>query len=257
MGVLDKQVAIITGAGTGIGAEAAVRFVQEGASIVIVGRRAGKLEETARRIARPDRVAVVPGDVVEPPTSVTAVRTAVERFGRLDIVVNNAAAYAGIDFRTASYEDWRRIFDIILLGSYRFTREAANAMIAAGNPGSIVNVTSIHGTQAEPGASHYGAAKAAVNQFTRCMAVELAPHNIRVNSLAPGFVNTPMSVSNGVNELESPRFMQVYVKERRIPMARAASADEMAGPILFLASRDASYITGHVLVADGGLTCTF
>lgn len=257
MGMLENQVAIITGGGTGIGASAAERFVREGASVVIVGRRHEKLEETARRIDRPKCVAVVPGDVSEASTSTAAIRMARERFGRLDVVVNNAASIAPSPFLQVSYEHWRHFFDIILLGAYNFTRQAAEAMISAKTAGRIVNVTSIHGTQAEFGASNYGAAKAAVNQFTRCMAVELAPHNIRVNALAPGFVHTPMSYADGANELEAPRFKQQYVGERRIPMARAAEADEMAGPILFLASADSSYVTGHVLVADGGLTCTF
>lgn len=257
MGILDRQVAILTGSGTGIGAAAAVRFVQEGASVVLVGRRKSMLEQTAASINQPDRVAIVAGDVTAPETSRAAIRAATQRFGRLDIVISNAATCEPTPLLTTNYDDWRRIFDIIMLGSYRFTREAAQAMIDAKTAGRIVNVTSIHGTQAESGVSGYGAAKAAVNQFTRCMAVELAPHNIRVNALAPGFVNTPMSVRDGINELDDPRFLQQYCRERRIPLARAALPEEMAGPLLFLASADSSYITGHVLVADGGLTCTF
>ncbi len=257
MGVLTNQAAIITGAGTGIGAAAAVRFVREGASVVIVGRRESKLHEVARAIGEPRRVAVVAGDVVEVKTAQTAVDLCLERFGRLDVVVSNAAVFKPTPFLTSSYQDWRSVFDIILLGSYHFTQLGARAMIERKIAGRIVNVTSIHGTQGEANASNYGAAKAAVNQFTRCMAIELAPYNIRVNSLAPGFVDTPMSVYNGVNELENPRFLQQYVAERRIPLARASKPEEMAGSILFLASDDSSYVTGHVLVADGGLTCTF
>jgi NAD(P)-dependent dehydrogenase (short-subunit alcohol dehydrogenase family) len=257
MDVLKGQVAIITGAGSGIGAAAAVRFVDEGASVVIVGRTRSKLEETAARVSRPDQVYILPGDVREERTSREAVAAADERFGRLDVVVNNAAAFNPTRFPEADLGDWLDVFNIILVGAFRFCREAARYMIEKQIAGRIVNVTSIHGTQAERNASNYGAAKAAVNQFTRCLAVELAPHNIRVNALAPGFVDTPMSVYEGKNELESPHFLERYVKERRIPMARAASSEEMAGPILFLASQDSSYVTGHVLVADGGLTCTF
>ena len=118
-------------------------------------------------------------------------------------------------------------------------------------------MTSIHGTQAEPLASSYGAAKAAVNQFTRCMAVELAPHDIRANAVAPGFVATPMSVSEGVNELETEPFKKTYVEGRRIPLARAGQPEEIAAAILFLASGESSYVNGQVLTVDGGLTCTF
>jgi NAD(P)-dependent dehydrogenase (short-subunit alcohol dehydrogenase family) len=257
MDVLKGQAAIITGAGTGIGASTAVRFVREGASVVIVGRRESKLQETARAIGEPKKVAVVPGDVVEAGTAERAVATCLERFGRLDVVVNNAAFFDPTPFLKTDLAQWRKVFDTILQGSYHFTRHAAKVMIERKTAGRIINVTSIHGTQGETNASNYGSAKAAVNQFTRCMAIELAPYNIRVNALAPGFIDTPMSVYNGVNELENPRFLQQYVAERRIPMARAAQPEEMAGTILFLASDDSSYVTGHVLVADGGLTCTF
>lgn len=257
MDVLKGQAAIVTGAGTGIGASTAIRFVQEGASVVIVGRRESKLQETAQAIGNPQRVAIVAGDVVEERTAESAVRTCLERFGRLDVVVNNAAAFNPTPFPAADLTEWRRIFDAILQGSFHFTRLASKVMIERKIAGRIINVTSIHGTQGEANASNYGSAKAAVNQFTRCMAIELAPHNIRVNALAPGFIDTPMSVYNGVNELENPRFLQQYVAERRIPLARAGQPEEMAGTILFLASPDSSYVTGHVLVADGGLTCTF
>ncbi|HOA72148.1 MAG TPA: SDR family oxidoreductase [Phycisphaerae bacterium] len=254
---LANEVAIITGAGTGIGAATAELFVREGAAVVINGRRREKLEEVAAKIGQPDRVAVLPGDIRERATAQEAVRVALERFGRLDIAVSNAAFYDPAPFPEADFDQWRKMFDVIMLGAFHLARETAQAMIASKTPGRIVAVTSIHGTQAEPRASSYGAAKAAVNQFTRCMAVELAPHGIRANAVAPGFVNTPMSVYEGKNELESEWFKKNYVEGRRIPLARPASPEEIAPVILFLASTESSYVTGHVLVADGGLTCTF
>jgi len=257
MSLLEDQVAIITGAGTGIGAATAVRFAKEGASVVLVGRRKEKLDEVAAQIGNPARVAVVPGDVREQKVVEQAVRTADERFGRLDVLVNNAAFMKAVSFVEADFDSWRQMLDVILFGCVRFSREAVRLMIAKGIAGRIVNDTSIHGTQAELGASSYGAAKAAVNQFTRCMAVELAPHNIRANSVAPGFVDTPMSRADGVNELETDFFKEHYVRRRRIPMARAGRPEEIAAAILFLASEESSYVNGHVLVVDGGLTCTF
>lgn len=257
MGRLQDQAAIITGAGSGIGAATAVRFIEEGASVVIVGRTRSKLEETARRINQPKRVVVVAGDVREETVARDAIRAADEHFGRLDVLVSNAAVCTPVPFPDAELPEWLENFNIVLVGAFRFAREAARYMIARKTAGRIVNVTSIHGTQAEVGASNYGAAKAAVNQFTRCLAVELAPYNIRANAVAPGFVDTPMSIYDGQNELESPRFLAEYVGQRRIPMARAGQPEEIAGTIVFLASQDASYVTGHVLVADGGLTCTF
>lgn len=257
MSVLTGQTAIITGAGSGIGAAAARRFVEEGASVVLVGRTRRKLEEVAARLSVVERGAIVVGDVRDEATAEAAIRTAVERFGRLDVVVNNAAVCVPTPFPESELGSWREVFDIILVGAFRFCREAARVMIDAGTAGRIINVTSIHGTQAEYQSSGYGAAKAAVNQFTRCLAVDLAPHGIRVNAVAPGFVDTPMSITDGVNELETPYFLQRYVGERRIPLARAGRPEEIASTILFLAGEDSSYITGHVLVVDGGLTCTF
>jgi NAD(P)-dependent dehydrogenase (short-subunit alcohol dehydrogenase family) len=257
MARLANQVAIITGAGTGIGAATAELFVKEGASVILVGRRREKLEEVAAKIKQPGKVALVPGDVQDRATALAAVHAAQDRFSRLDVVVNNAALYDPAAFPEADLDLWRKMFDVITLGAFHFAREGSLAMIAAKIPGRIVNVTSIHGTQAEPKASSYGAAKAAVNQFTRCMAVEMAPHGIRANAVAPGFVDTPMAIYNGVNELETDWFKQNYVEKRRIPMARAATSEEIAPSILFLACEESSYVTGHVLVVDGGLTCTF
>lgn len=257
MSLLQDQVAIITGAGTGIGAATAVRLAKEGASVILVGRRREKLDEVAGLIGPPTRVAVVPGDVREKVVVEQAVRTADQRFGRLDILVNNAAFMKTAFFIEVDFDSWRQMLDVILFGCVKFSREAARLMIAKGIAGRIVNVTSIHGTQAEAGASSYGAAKAAVNQFTRCMAVELAPYSIRANSVAPGFVDTPMSWADGVNELETDFFKEHYVKRRRIPMARAGQPEEIAAAILFLASEESSYVNGHVLTVDGGLTCTF
>lgn len=256
MGRLQDQVAVVTGAGTGIGAATALRFVEEGATVIIVGRRREKLEATARQSPSPEKMIIAAGDVREPAT-VDAVLAEARKLGRLDIVVNNAAMAYPVDFLETDLDEWRKIMDVILIGAYRFSHEASRFMIEKGIAGRIVNVTSIHGTQAEPLASSYGAAKAAVNQFSRCLAVELAPHNIRVNAVAPGFVDTPMSVYGGENELDSPRFKQQYVAERRIPLARAGDPPEIAAAILFLASEESSYVTGHVLTVDGGLTCTF
>ena len=255
MGQLEGQVAIVTGAGTGIGAATVKRFTAEGAKVVLVGRRREKLEESATA-AGSAATAIVAGDVREQGTAEAAIRAA-EGLGGLDVVVSNAAWWQPVSFPDAEWQEWRQMLDIILMGSFHFSRHAAQAMIARKTAGRIINVTSIHGTQAERNASSYGAAKAAVNQFTRCLAVELAPHNIRANAVAPGFVATPMSVTDGVDELESEWFKKNYVEARRIPMARAAQPEEIASAILFLASGESSYLTGHVMVVDGGLPCTF
>ncbi|MER3439120.1 MAG: NAD(P)-dependent oxidoreductase, partial [Chloroflexota bacterium] len=121
----------------------------------------------------------------------------------------------------------------------------------------IVNITSVHQFVAETGASHYDAAKAALGGLTRALACDLAPHGILVNAVAPGFVRTAMSVVNGVDELESERFRQWYVQDRRVPLGRAAEPEEIAEVVLFLCSPRTTYMTGATVVVDGGLTCTF
>jgi NAD(P)-dependent dehydrogenase (short-subunit alcohol dehydrogenase family) len=130
-------------------------------------------------------------------------------------------------------------------------------MVAAGEGGAIVNVSSIHGTRAEPGGTSYAVAKGALDQLTRALAVELAPHRIRVNGIAPGFVETAMAITDGVSEHETEWFREIYVGRRKIPLARPAAPEEVAAAICFLASDDASYITGQILGVDGGLSVTF
>jgi NAD(P)-dependent dehydrogenase (short-subunit alcohol dehydrogenase family) len=120
-----------------------------------------------------------------------------------------------------------------------------------------VNVSSIHGFRAEPNASSYDVAKGGLDQLTRALAVELAPHDVRVNGVAPGFVETSMAVVDGVNEHETEWFQSVYVRRRKIPLARPAGSAEIAAAVLFLASDEASYITGQTLVVDGRLSVTF
>ena len=254
---LADKVAIITGAGSGIGAAAVALFVAEGACVVLVGRDLAKLDRVRASLPTPDSARCIAGDVRDVITAERAVAEAQQAFGRVDILVSNAAVSAPVPFPAADLETWQANFNIILHGAFHFARTVSQALIAQGQGGAIVNVTSIHGTRTERNFSNYGAAKAATDHFTRCLAVELAPHNIRANAVAPGFVDTPMAVLDGVNELEDPNFLREYVQRRRIPLARAARPEEIAEPILFLASAAASYINGHILVVDGGMCCTF
>jgi meso-butanediol dehydrogenase/(S,S)-butanediol dehydrogenase/diacetyl reductase len=137
-------------------------------------------------------------------------------------------------------------------------RAMTPVMIDGGRGGAIVNVSSIHGYRVEEMASAYDVAKGGLDQLTRALALELAPHGIRVNGVAPGFVDTPMSIlPDGTNELELPWFREHYVGRRKIPLARAADPSEIASTVAFLASGDASYVNGAILVVDGGLSITF
>jgi 3-oxoacyl-[acyl-carrier protein] reductase len=154
----------------------------------------------------------------------------------------------------APIEQWRQAFDIMVSGALYMTRVAVPFM---SDGGRIIHVTSIHGERAEAQASSYSMAKAAINQYCRALALELAPRGILVNAIAPGFVNTPMSVINGVNELETDWFRQNYVDGHHLPLKRAGRPEEIAGVAWFLAGPDATYITGQILTVDGGLTITF
>jgi NAD(P)-dependent dehydrogenase (short-subunit alcohol dehydrogenase family) len=145
-----------------------------------------------------------------------------------------------------------------LYGPIHCARAFAPVMIEQGRGGAIVNVSSIHGYRVEPQASAYDVAKGGLDQLTRALALELAPHGIRVNGVAPGFVDTAMAIlPDGTSELDGEWFAEHYVGRRKIPMARASRPEEIAAAIAFMASDDASYVNGTTLVVDGGLSITF
>ena len=182
--------------------------------------------------------------------------TSLDLGGPLSALVQCAGIFQAADFLTDPLGEWRRVFAINFEAAALLDRLAAPALIANGG-GSIVHVTSIHAWLSEDQSSHYDAAKGALSALTRSLAIELAPRNIRVNAVAPGFVRTQMSIVNGVDELESELFRSQYMGRRRIPLARAAEPEEIAAPIAFLVGEGASYITGATLVVDGGLSVTF
>ncbi|MFO7167962.1 MAG: SDR family NAD(P)-dependent oxidoreductase [Chloroflexota bacterium] len=256
---LAQTVALVTGAGRGIGRAIALRFAAEGAAVAALDRDGEAAAATAGEIsAGGGHALALQADIADQAQVQAAVSRVVERFGRLDILVNNAAVSAAGDFIDGPYDAWDRVVQINLYGAIHCARAAAREMIRAGRGGRIVNISSIHSTRAEPGASSYDIAKGGVDQLTRALAVELAPHGIRVNSIAPGFISTSMSIGpDGVNELETDWFRDIYVARRKIPLARPGQPEEVAAAALFLASEESSYITGAVLAVDGGLSVTF
>ena len=197
---------------------------------------------------------VCPGDYGQEATAQAIAGQVAERWGGLDALINCAGIYAPVHSIDTPLAECHRAFEIMVNGALYLTRAAVPLMRDGGR---IVHVTSIHGDRAEALASSYSMAKAAINQFCRVLAIELAPRGILVNALAPGFIDTPMSVINGVNELESDWFKQNYVQGHHLPLKRAAQPEEIAGVAFFLAGPDASYITGQVITVDGGLTITF
>lgn len=246
---LENKVALISGAGTGIGAATAKRFAAEGAKVMIFGRRQEPLEAVVNAIREQGGEADwLQADATNEQAVETAVASTVERFGRLDIMVNNAVSYNWGMLDQVSLDDWHECLRGSLDVSFLGTRAALRAMKESGG-GSIVNLGSVVGMLGSPGLSAYGAAKAAVVNFTRAAALEAAPHNIRVNVVVPGVVMTEATGAALTTEA------MVQGTAKAVPLGRIGEPLELANSILFLASDEASYITGHSLVVDGGKTC--
>jgi len=248
---LDGRVAIVTGGTQGIGEAVTRLFVSVGASVLLVARNESNAEALLDELGS-DRASFVSADVSEPQTARRSVAAALERFGRLDILVNNAAIdYSGIDLVDSLEEDIRRVFDVNTLGAIFMLQEAARHM-KAGEGGSVVNVLSRAGLVGIPGMSVYGAAKGALASLTRAAAIELAPFGIRVNAVAPGATETPMMRTWIDHQPDPVRFEHRIVEG--LLGERLARSDEVAEAILYLAGPASSYVTGACLPVDGGFT---
>lgn len=252
------QSVLVTGGATGVGYETARRFAMEGANVVITGRREDVGKEAETRLQKEGlNVRYLPGDVADEQQVKQFIGKAIEMNGKLDVLINNAAMSKPIKFLGADRHQWKKVFDVIVDGTYYCSQEAAKHMVANGIQGHIINVSSINAFRALDESSHYNAAKGAMDQLTRCMALELIDQGIRVNGVNLGFIDTPMSVVDGENELETKWFKSIYVENKKIPQRRAAQPHEVANVISFLASKDASYLCGAMIPVDGGLSITF
>lgn len=245
---------LITGASSGIGLATARRFAADGCDVAVNARREPQLRELVASLPAGHHL-VCPGEYDDPRIAEALQKTLGEAWGRVDVLVNCAGISLPADVLGAPLADWRRPFDTMVNGAVNFTRLAAALMPDGGR---IIHVTSIHAERAEAGASAYAMAKAALNQYCRGLALELAPRGILVNAIAPGFIATPMSVRpDGVNELETDWFRANYIAGHHLPLRRAGRPEEIAGVAAFLAGPDATYLTGQVITVDGGLTITF
>ena len=249
----ERKKVIVTGASSGIGEATAIRFAEEGWDVCLTARREEILKTLSGNL-RAGAHLVCPGDYSDAETAASISSAISESWGRVDALVNCAGVFMGGDAVEDDFAQWRRPFDIMVNGGLHMTRAAVPLM---GKGGRVIHVTSIHGERAERGGSAYAMAKAALNQFCRAMAIDLAPKGILINAIAPGFVDTPMSVVDGVNELESDWFLDNYVEGGRLPLHRAGTPEEIAGVAWFLAGPDATYVTGQVITVDGGLSVTF
>ncbi|TYK73204.1 MULTISPECIES: SDR family NAD(P)-dependent oxidoreductase [Comamonas] len=242
---LQGKIAFVSGGGSGIGAATAERFAQEGATVVICGRRKEPLDDVVARIkAGGGSAEAIVADVGNEAQFVGALEQTAKKHGSLDILVNNAMAYTwgGIDGMTTA--DWHANFTTSVDGTFWGTRTALKLM--AGKGGSIVNISSICGTLGTPYMSGYSAAKAAIINFSRAAAAEGAAAGIRVNVVIPAVVETPATAGMLADEASRK------TTEKLIPMGRVGQSRELANAVLFLASDEASYVTGAALPVDGG-----
>lgn len=251
---MAKGKVLITGAASGIGKATAIRFANEGYDVCLNDIQPGKLQALLNELPKGNHL-LLNGSYAEQQTIRNGEKIIQDNWGHVDALINCAGLSEKTNPMEMDIDRWRIIFDRMVNGSILMTTLAVKFM--NNKNGRIVHITSIHGTRAEKDASSYSMAKAAINQFCRAMALELADKNILVNAIAPGFVDTAMSIVDGENELESQWFKDNYVSNQHLPLRRAASPDEIAGVAFFLAGKDASYITGQVITVDGGLTITF
>lgn len=245
---LQHKVAVITGGGTGIGAATARLFASEGARVCVFGRRAAPLDETVAAIHASGGIAMaVTGSVATPPDCQRLVDVTTAAYGRIDILVNSAGVARLMPLTETTDALWDEIVDTNLKGTFLTVRAVLPVMLQQGT-GVIVNVSSILGQVGIPQVAAYGASKAGIEQLTRVIALEYASQGIRANAVAPGWVETPMTESVHAH-------FQLYESLRaRHPAGRFGTPDEVAHAILYLASDEARWVTGSVLMIDGGWT---
>ena len=238
------KVVIVTGAGSGIGAGTARRFLQEGAFVALNGRREHKLQETIAGFDSAKSL-IHAGDVSDEEYVKRLVEDTITKFGKLDVLVNNAGFAIFGPFAKTTTQDWRKIMGTDLDSVYFACREALPHLLKT--RGSIINLSSASGLGGDWGMSSYTAAKGAVTNFTRSLALEYGSRGVRVNAVAPS-----LTATDATAELEKSEAVMAAFRER-LPIGRAATPDDIAGVIAFLASEDAIFVNGVILPVDGGL----
>lgn len=252
---LAGRIAIVTGASSGIGLATAEKLIAANASVVAVGRNEAALAAVGARVASAETASIarVVADLSTPDAATRIVDAAVDRFGGIDIVVNAAGVIAMGTIETTTEDDWRQMLDINATAPFRLMHAAVPHLLA--RKGCVVNVSSVNGLRSFAGVLAYCVSKSALDQLTRCAALELAPKGVRVNAVNPGVVVTNLHRRAGMDEDRYAAFLE-RSKETH-PIGRPGQAEEIADLILFLASPRAAWITGETISIDGGrhLTC--
>ena len=248
---LTGKVAVVTGGSRGLGFQMASALAEAGAALAITARKADELERAAAQLrASGYRVLAVPCDVSRSEQTDPAVARMLEEFGRIDILVNNAGATWGAPVLEMPLDGWHKVIETNVTGTFLMTQAVGRSMLGGGRPGKVVNVASIAGlVGADAGvldAVGYSASKGAVIALTRDLAVKWAPHGITVNAIAPSFF--PSKMTRWLIEHRGD------VLRSTIPMGRLGGEDDLKGAVVFLASPASNFVTGHVLVVDGGAT---
>ncbi len=248
---LSGSLALVTGSGSGLGFAIAQGLARAGARVVLNGRNRNKLAAAAASLADEGIVAqVAPFDVTDPAAVDGAVAAIAREQGPIDILVNNAAVNQRQPLEQFSLADWRALQAANLDGPFLVTRAVLPAMKER-RRGKIVNICSLASDLGRPNIVAYAASKGGLKMMTRALAVELAPHNVQVNGVAPGFFKTEMNAAL-INDAEFSAWV-----ERRTPAGRWGEPPEIAGATVFLASRAADYVTGHLLYVDGGFSAAY
>jgi glucose 1-dehydrogenase len=247
---LDGKVVVITGASTGLGAAMAERFGQEQANVVInyydKEPEASKIKERVEKAG--GKAICVQADVTKEKDVINLIKSAVKEFGTLDIIVNNAGIENSVPSHELSLDDWHKVLETNLTGAFLGCREALKYFVENNIKGNIINMSSVHEMIPWPTFVHYAASKGGIKLMTETLALEYAPKGIRVNNIGPGAMNTPINAE----KFKDPK--QRADVEKMIPMGYIGKPEEVANVAAWLASEQASYVTGITLFVDGGMT---
>jgi 3-oxoacyl-[acyl-carrier protein] reductase len=241
----NDKVAVVTGSSRGIGKAIATYFAQEGATVVISGRSQASIDSVVKEItAASGKAIAIAADVAVVEDASNLIKKTIEEFGKIDILINNAGITRDNLLLRMSEEEWDAVLNTNLKGAFNCIKACAKPMMRK-RSGSIINITSVIGQIGNPGQVNYSASKAGMIGLTKSVAKELSSRNIRVNAIAPGFIETDMT-----DELDDNTKQELL---KSIPLAKLGSADDVANLVLFLASEKAKYITGQVVNVDGGM----